>query len=368
MNSLTKLFQNLLEFHVELRETGREPEWFIENREQEIWVQEVPNKSSLDFLVELWNQANEDLGSDDEFRSFYDSDGVETEDVEVLAYYRTFRSIEKGRRHQDWGIHFNVGNFFAFVRRIAKSAGVDGLAVLPACYYFVFQHEVNHYEVDLGIFFLEAHSGKRGYFNRTTPNLLEEALGNGRGATHAKVKKYKKFIVHRYAHSSLPGYNQLQDYLTPKRQRDAFNEILFDCIRPANSQEVPLAHEFMKLGQPFSPSQIPIYFHIGIGGDISKPSVPQNFQYVVNVITYSESGKREIAKLTKKDAQLREKIERVHKKIIENPNSNGNRLRKFHGSRGMIEARIDGGMRMLMQDRGNGAYEVIHIGNDLYDH
>jgi hypothetical protein len=124
----------------------------------------------------------------------------------------------------------------------------------------------------------------------------------------------------------------------------------------------------MKLGQPFSPSQVPIFFHIGIGGDISKPSLPQNFQYVVNAITYSESGKREIEKLTKKDAQLREKIERVQKKIIDNPNSNGNRLRKFHGSRRLIEARIDGGMRMLMQDRGNGAYEVIHIGNGLYDH
>jgi hypothetical protein len=232
----------------------------------------------------------------------------------------------------------------------------------------VFQHEVNHYEVDLGIFFLETHSGKREYFMRPTPNLLEEALGNGRGATHAKVKKYKKFIVHRYSHSSLPGYNQLLDYLSSKSQRDAFNEILFECIGAATNQEVPLAHEFMKPGQPFSPSQIPIYFHIGIGGVTSKPSTPQHFQYVVNVITHSESGKREIAKLTKKDAQLREKIERVQKKIIENPNSNGNRLRKFHGSRGMIEARIDGGMRMLMQDRGNGVYEVIHIGNDLYDH
>jgi len=368
MNSLTKLFQNLLEFHVELREPGREPEWFNENREQEIWVQEIPNKSSLDFLVELWNQANGDLGSDDEFRSFYDPDGVETEGVDVLAYYRTFRSIEKGRHSQDWGIHFNVGNFFAFVRRIAKSAGVDGLEVLPACYYFVFQHEVNHYEVDLGIFFLEAHSGKREYFMRPTPNLLEEALGNGRGATHPKVKKYKKIFVDRFAHSSLPGYNQLQDYMTPTRQNAAFNEILFDCIRPATQQEIPLAHEFMKPGRPFSPSLIPIFFHIGIGGVPSKPSTPQVFQYVVNTITYSESGKREIAKLTKKDSQLREKIERAQKKIIENPNSHGNRLRKFHGSRRMIEARIDGGMRILMQDRGNGAYEVIHIGNGLYDH
>lgn len=368
MSALTKLFQNLLENHVELRENGREPDWFDENREQEVWVQPIPNKASLDFLIELWNQANADLGSDDEFRSFYDHDGVETQGVNELAYYRTFRSIIKGNPTQDWGIHFNVGNFFAFVRRIAKSAGVEGLEVLPACYHFVLQHEVNHYEVDLGIFFLEAHSGKRGYFIRTSPNPLEEALGNGRGASHPKVKKYKKFIVHRYAHSSLPGYNQLEAYLTPKRQRDAFNEILFGCISPATAQEVPLAHEFMKPGQPFSPSNIPVFFHIGIGGAISKPSAPQNFQYVVKAITYSESGEREVAKLTKKDAQLREKIELAQKKILENPNANGNRLRKFHGSKGMIEARVDGGMRFLMQDRGNGNYEVIHVGKDLYNH
>ena len=369
MNSLTKLFQELLEFHIELQEPGKEPQWFIDNREREVWVEEVPSKSALDFLVELWDQANKDLGSDDEYRSFYDHDGVETEEVDLLlAYYRTFRSINKGRNIQDWGIHFNVGNFFAFVRRIAKSAGTSGIDALPACYYFVWQHELNHYEVDLGVYFLEAHIGKRAYFAKANPLEIEEALGNGRGVTHPKVKGFKKYIVDRYANSSLRGYNQLRDYLTVKRQNEAFNKILFDLIRPVTTKAVPIAHEFMKPGKPFSPSLVPLYFHIGIGGDELRSPVPQVFHYVVKNISVSESAKRDIKKLTRKNALLQEKIETAKQKIISNPDSNGNRLRKFQGSKGMIEARVDEGMRILMQDRGSGNYEIIHVGNDLYNH
>lgn len=369
MNSLTMLFQELLEFHVDLQESGSEAEWFDENREQEVWVEEIPNKVGLDFLIELWNQANQDLGSVDEYRSFYDPDGVETEEVDkLLAFYRTFRSINKGRDIQDWGIHFNVGNFFAFVRRIAKSAGTSGVDALPACYFFVLHHELNHYEVDLGVYFLEAHTGKRAYFLKANPLELEEALGSGRGVTHPKVKKFKKYIVDRYANSSLLGYNQLRDYLTVKTQNEAFNKILFDLIGPVSNKAVPIANEFMKPGKPFAPNLVPIYFHIGIGGDKSNSPDPQVFQYVVKNISVSESGKRDIKKLTRRNALLHEKIETAKQKIIANPESNGNRLRKFQGSKGMIEARVDEGMRILMQDRGNGNYEIIHVGQDLYSH
>lgn len=368
MHALTRLFLNLLDSHGNFENIEKEPEWLSLSREHDVWAEEVPSKLGLEFLTELWNEANQDLGSDDEFRSFYDSNKVETDGVEVLAYYRTFRSINKGFHAHDWGIHFNVSNFFAFVRRISESAGVEGLEVLPACYHFVFQHEVNHYEVDLGIFFLEKNSGKFEYFNMSRPNELEEALGNGRGVTHVKVKKYKKYIVDRYAYSSLPGYNKLRDYMTPQRQKDAYNKILFDCLSAFTDQRIPLAHEFMKPGKPFSSSQIPIYFHIGVGGVISKSSTTQYLNFVVNTITISGSGARDIAKLTKRNAQLREKIDKTLIKIIENPNSNGNRLRKFHSSKGMIEARIDDGMRLLLQDRGEGAYEVIHIGKALYSH
>ena len=123
------------------------------------------------------------------------------------------------------------------------------------------QHEINHYEVDLGIFFLETHSGQRGYHFRKTPVLLEEALGNARGVCHPKVKKFKAVITNRYARSGLPGYGDLKKYMTPKKQREAFNELLFDCIKPAKPV-APLGHEFMKPGAPFAASGIPIYFHI----------------------------------------------------------------------------------------------------------
>lgn len=33
----------------------------------------------------------------------------------------------------------------------------------------------------------------------------------------------------------------------------------------------------------------------------------------------------------------------------------------------MIEARIDQGFRVRLQDSGQGTYEVIHVGNDLYE-
>jgi hypothetical protein len=359
----------ILEFHPPLWQEGYEPDWRGQNRINEAWIEAIPSKECPEFIERLWIEANEDFGSVEEFRSFYDNDGVETDAIEeAIAYYSTFRSINKGLLIQDWGIHFNIGGFFAFVRRIASSAGKPGLEVLDACYHFVLQHEINHYEVDLGIFFLEVHSGQRNYFLRPTPNLLEEALGNGRGASNPKVKKIKKIVVDRYANSSLAGYNELEKYLTPKRQAEAFNEILFESVKPAHPKGFPLAHEFMKPGKPFSSNKVPIYFHISSGGIVAKAASTQNFNYVVNKITYSESGRRDIEKLVKKNSQIQTRIEKAERKIIENPNAHGNRLRKFQGSKGMIEARIDQGFRMLLQDRGQGTYEVIHVGNDLYEH
>lgn len=367
MNKLTKLFLELLEFHVSLQEPGPEPEWFIENKENQIWTEEVESKDALDKIVSLWDEANEGIGSHDEFHPFYDRDGVETESVDVLAYYRTFRSINKGRYSQDWGIHFNLGNFFAFVRRIAASAGVPPQEALPACYHFVLQHEINHYEVDLGIFFLESHSGQRQYFARPLPDELEEALGSGRGVSHPKVKDFKKFIIHRYEHTSLAGYKDLASYLTPKKQNDAFNKILFDCVKPA-TPVVPLGHEFIKPGEPFSAKRVPIYLHIGNSVAQAKSPSSQVFQYVVSAITYSKSAEKDLEKISKKNGALLSKVKEAERKIIENPNAHGNRLRKFQGSKDLIEARIDRGYRMLLRDKGDGIYELLHVGNDLYDH
>jgi len=377
MNELTKLFIELLESHTSLQEPGREPVWFTENRENQTWTEEVESKVALEKILDLWDKANEVIGSDDEAHPFYDRDGVETEDrlrdegaaqgVDVLAYYRTFRSINKSKIEQDWGIHFNLGNFFAFVRRVAVSAGADPKIALPACYHFVLHHEINHYEVDLGIFFLESHSGQRQYFNRPYPNELEEALGSGRGVSHPNVKQFKRFILHRYEHSSLPGYRDLGSYLTLKKQNDAYNKILFDCVMPA-TPAVPFGHEFMKPGEPFSSKRVPIFLHIGNHVPKAKSESSFTFQYVISSITYSDSAKRDLDKLSKKNGLLHKKIKDAERKIIANPGANGNRLRKFQGAKDLIEARVDRGYRMLLRDKGDGAYELLHLGNDLYDH
>ena len=367
MNVITREFIKILEFHVSLQEHGREPSWFVENRENDIWTEETDNKEALEKLLTLWKEANEEIGSRDEFDSFYDHDGIEAEGVDVLAYYKTFRSINKGKTTQDWGIHFNVGSFFAFVRRIAASAGVNPQEVLPGCYHFVLQHEINHYEVDLGIFFLETYSGQRRYFTRPLPDDLEEALGNGRGASNPKVKQVKKFIIHRYEKSSLSGYRDLSSYLTAASQKEAFNKILLDCVKGA-AHAIPLTHEFMNPGGPFSSKKVPVFLHIGNHIPNSKPPKDFTFQYVVSSITYSESAKRDLEKLSRKNGQLLKKIKDAERKIIENPDANGNRLRKFHGAKDVIEARVDRGYRMLLRDKGNGVYELLHLGNDLYDH
>ena len=253
---LSKKLIEFLESHPKRIEPVSEPEWIVINRFHETWVEAIPNKLAPDFLEQLWDEAGDLLQIADENDSFYDHDRVETTGVETLAYYRTFRTIDKTKLVQDWGIHFNVGNFFAFVRRIAKSAGVPSKEALIPSYYFVLHHEMNHYEVDLGIFFLETLKNEYVYFSRSNPNELEEALGNGRGVTHPKVKRYRKYIEDRYANSSLAGYNKIRDYLSTKRQTDAFNQILISSFTSGSPHVLPLAHELMKPGE--APLQGPL--------------------------------------------------------------------------------------------------------------
>ena len=50
------------------------------------------------------------------------------------------------------------------------------------------------------------------------------------------------------------------------------------------------------------------------------------------------------------------------------PDLPGHRIRAFQGAKNLIEARVDGGFRVLLRDKGNGQWEVQDLGPDLYQH
>ena len=261
LNPLTRLFMEQSELfpHLFLDAEAWRTARPIDFPEKQLEMVEFDQ--ALERIFQIWDEVGESLAQEAENKPFYDSDGVEVNGVDLLAYYVTFRSIRADRENQNWGIHFNLKEFFAFVRRVAKSANKPAREALSACYFFVLHHEINHYEIDLGTFFLEAHSGRSGYLTRQVPVEVEEALGSGRGVTRPEVKEFKDVIVYRYESTSLRGYRDLGKYLTRKRQESAFNEILFQNV-PSAKKNFPLAHQFMKPRSPFNSKNIPIYLHM----------------------------------------------------------------------------------------------------------
>jgi len=349
-------------------------QWLNEEEKKQNWFEPVDSNSVMSRLEELLDVFQQI--SEVQLHSFeLDRDEIEAEinDPDTIAYYESFRKAANIGMHNEWGIYINLYEFFSFNRRIAKISQTSEIDSLLHVWKFIYHHEMNHYEIDLAVLLFEITTGNR-YYDLCLTNLPEEGLGNGRGVIESKIlNPWKSVIINRYDWGNLQGYNDIKKYLSLKSRKEGFEKVL-EIYLGLKPFELPgYTHLLMNPKGAYRSKKIPIIFVNNLLQRSEKLSESLsarflNSSFTILAITESPKAKKRYEKLCKRDPQMASQYRKKIQQYVTAPDLPGHRIRAFQGAKNLIEARVDGGFRVLLRDKGNGQWEVQDLGPDLYQH
>ena len=349
-------------------------EWLNEEEKSQNWFEPVESNSVMSRLEELLDdfQAMSEVPLE-RFELGPDEIEVEINDPDTIAYYESFRKAANIGMHNEWGIYLNLFEFFSFNRRIAKISSTREIDSLLHVWRFIHHHEMNHYEIDLAVLLFEIATGNR-YYDLCLKNLPEEGLGNGRGVSESKIlNPWKNTIINRYEWGNLQGYKEIRRYLSLKNRKEGFEKVLEIYLGLKPLKLPGYANLLMNPKTPYRSEKIPIIIVNNLlqrSGRFSgsQSTVFLNSAFTILAITESPKAQKRYEKLCKRDPQMASQYKKKIQQYVTAPDLPGHRIRAFQGAKNLIEARVDGGFRVLLLDKGNGQWEVQDLGPDLYQH
>lgn len=286
---------------------------------------------------------------------------------DILAYYRSFR-FRAPDRFKAFGIHLNLPAFARFCKKIKWITKANSEDVITAAWKFIFTHEANHFDCDLGSLIVENgldntfRAGRYKDFRFHCNH--EEALGQTRGKL--AVKKMKYIIIAEAIESMFKGasagYDNFDFYT--KALHFGFDEVVSHSVMQLCDKHKPafLAHVIMNR-KDYSHKILKIYFHFRLENfnENHKLAVPKN-------VNFDEKAEKQLNKILKKDKLFEELVEKAKAQLLADPHHPSLRVSKFNGVEGIYEARLDRGSRILFKKNESGGFTILEIGKELYRH
>ena len=261
---------------------------------------------------------------------------------DILAYYRSFRWITNAKTED----------------------------VIKAAWKFIFIHEANHFDCDLGSLVVENglnNTFRAGrYSDRGYHCSHEEALGQTRGKLAVQKMKYRDIAqsIESIFNGASSGYDNFKFH--PKAAHIGFDEVVSHSVRQVCDKNKPafMAHAVLNR-KDYSHKILKVYIHYRLEKieGVNELAIPKS-------ILMSERADKSLSKIVKKDRLFLKDWETAKGQLATNPSHPSLGVRKFQGRNGVYEGRINKADRFLFLPLPNQVFMIEDIGkrNDLYPH
>ena len=287
--------------------------------------------------------------------------------IELMAYYCSFRFANPDPRKQ-FGVHLLLDVFVKFCKKIKWDSKSDTQDVISAAWEFVFAHEANHFDCDLGSVLVE--NGLSTTFNSGRNSLKgffcehEESLGQTRAISALKKRKYAQIIdAIKTIYAGAPdGYGDL-NYLYGNVSI-GFDEVVSHSVNQECDMNRPavLIHSILSR-KHYSPKTLKVFIHYS-----SIPVTNVSSLATPTGVKIDPKAEKQLHKLAKKDKTFSKSVEKTKNQLMNNPHHPSLGVCKFQGADGIYEARIDGGARLIFKRNEEGEFVILELGRELYRH